>query len=300
MRKTNADRYHGGSFQEEVAALASLAMGVRFRAGNATRRFDPGCDTRGRPEAGGRRVAATLIREFHHRWRLPSAAEGSHSLDSLEILNRLPNLSPAAAVSLVRTARLYQDALWLIESEPSLAWLMLVSAVETAANRWQKTKGDPVDRMRESRPELTEYLEQIGKPEVLSEVARQIADALGTSKKFVDFIVRFLPVRPPVRPPTDFQFLWEEPEIRKALRQIYKYRSEALHDGRPFPQPMCGLPYKLDAEWEAWSEKPLGLASGSAIAVWVAKDVPMLFCFFEYIARQALLRWWREGAPQKD
>src|SRR6266571_1362587 len=42
MRRTSADRYRGGSFQEEVAALASLAMGIRFRAGNATRRFEPG------------------------------------------------------------------------------------------------------------------------------------------------------------------------------------------------------------------------------------------------------------------
>lgn len=300
MRKTSADRYHGGSFQEEIAALASMAMGVRFRAGNATRRFEPSGDPRGRPtEGGSRKIAPLLTRELHFRWRLPSAVEGPHSLDSLEILSCLPTLCPDTAVSLVRAARLYQDALWLIESEPSLAWLMLVSAVETAANQWQKQKGDPVDRMRESRPGLTEYLEKIG-PEVVSEVAKQIVDSLGTSKKFVDFIMRFLPAPPPVRPPADFQFLWEEREIRKALKQIYNFRSAALHDGKPFPEPMCGFPYKWASDWRAWAEKPIGLASGSVVAVWVAKDVPMLFCLFEYIARQSLLRWWREGAPQQD
>ena len=152
MRKTSADRYHGGSFQEEIAALTSLAMGGRFRAGNSTRRFEPGGDPRGRPiVSGSRRMAPTLIRELHFRWRLPSAVEGEHSLDSLEILSRLPTLRPDLAVSLVRAARLYQDSLWLIESEPSLAWLMLVSAVETAANRWQTEKGDPLDRVRENR-----------------------------------------------------------------------------------------------------------------------------------------------------
>jgi hypothetical protein len=35
-----------------------------------------------------------------------------------------------------RAARLYQDALWIVESEPNLAWIMLVSTVETAAKEW--------------------------------------------------------------------------------------------------------------------------------------------------------------------
>jgi hypothetical protein len=149
MTKTSTDRYHGGSFPEELAALASLAMGVRLRAGKATRVFEPGGDPRGRPtEWGIGRMTGTLIREDHIRWRLPSAAEGSHALESLEVLDRLPKMSPSTATSLVRAARLYQDALWLVESEPSLAWLMLVSAIETAANQWQKVKGDPADRMR--------------------------------------------------------------------------------------------------------------------------------------------------------
>jgi hypothetical protein len=300
MTKTSDDRYHGGSFQEELAALASLAMGVRFRAGNATRRFERGGDPRGRPIEwwGTRRVAETLIREYHFRWRLPSAAEGSHNLESLEVLNRLPKMPPWVAVSLVR-ARLYQDALWLIESEPSLAWLLIVSAVETAANQWQSGNAAPVDRMRESNPELYKYLVKLG-ADVASEVARRIADTLGSAKKFVDFVMRFLPPQPSSRPPADAQFLWEESEIRSALRKVYKYRSSALHDGKPFPEPMCGLPYKLSNDWEAWAEKPLGLAMGSSGGVWLAKDVPMLFSFFEYIARHALLKWWNEGAPEQS
>jgi hypothetical protein len=40
--KTDAQRYHGGSPPDEVAALASLAMGVRLRAGDSMREFRPG------------------------------------------------------------------------------------------------------------------------------------------------------------------------------------------------------------------------------------------------------------------
>jgi hypothetical protein len=39
-------------------------------------------------------------------------------------------------------------------------------------------------------------------------------------------------------------------------------------------------------------EKPLGLATGTRGAVWVAEDTPMLLHTFEYIARKALLKWW--------
>jgi hypothetical protein len=111
--------------------------------------------------------------------------------------------------------------------------------------------------------------------------------------------MRFLPPPPQSRPPEPYQFLWEESGIRKALRKIYGFRSSALHDGKPFPEPMCGLPFTEDRNWAAPTEKPFALATSSLGGVWLAKDVPMLFCFFEYIARHALLNWWREGAPEQ-
>jgi hypothetical protein len=175
---------------------------------------------------------------------------------------------------------------------------MLVSAVETAANKWQRTKGDPADRMRASRPELYGYLANIGTG-VLAEVARQIADSLGSSKKFVDFVVCFMPSPPPDRPPLPYQFFWDETEIRKALRKIYGFRSDALHDGKPFPEPMCEPPF-TDRDWAAPSEKSIAIATSARGGVWLAKDAPMLFHFFEYIARNALLKWWREGAPEQS
>lgn len=299
MTKTSTDLYHGGSFPEELAALASLAMGIRLRAGNMTRSFEPGGDPKGKPtEWGIGRLTGNLIREDHLRWRLPGAAEGQHSLEAIEVLRNLPLMTPQAASALVRAARLYQDALWLIESEPSLAWLMLVSAVETAASHWRRADGDPVDRLQSSRPDLYSYLSKIG-PEVAAEVARYIADSLGSTKKFVDFVMSFLPGPPPTRPPAPYQFDWQEAEIRRVLRKIYGCRSEALHDGKPFPEPMSESPF-ADRGWAAPSERSIALATSSKGAVWLAKDAPMLFHLFEYIARNALISWWQRGAPDDD
>ena len=33
---------------------------------------------------------------------------------------------------------------------------------------------------------------------------------------------------------------------------------------------------------------------------WLAKDIPILFHTFEYMARHALLKWWREGTPEQE
>jgi len=48
--KTSANSYHGGGAEDEIAALLSLALGVRMMAGGPTRVFDPGMDSRGRPQ----------------------------------------------------------------------------------------------------------------------------------------------------------------------------------------------------------------------------------------------------------
>ncbi len=250
MTKTQTDQYHGGSFPEEVAVLSSLGSGIRLRAGGATRLFEHGGDSKGRPmESGSRPFTNILIRKEVPGWVLPNAAEETHSLDGLSILAFLLKLSPPDAQALVRAARLYQDALWLVESEPSLAWLMLVSAVETAANRWRKWREAPVDRLRTSKPRLHQYLLCLG-PKVPEKVVEQIAESLGSTKKLVDFVLEFLPPPPSVRPPVGFQHPWDTGEIRETMRCVYGYRSQALHGGIPFPAPMCRPPFR-NLGWSA-------------------------------------------------
>jgi hypothetical protein len=296
MTKTDVDRYHGGSFPEEMAALSSLALGIRIRAGTVTRRFEPHGDPKGRPsEWGPRPFTGFIPRKDTRGWVLLNACSGDHPLVQLETLAYLPKLSALDAVALVRAARLYQEALWLVESEPALSWLMLVSAVETAANQWQREKDAPTDRLKAWKPPLYEYLATLG-PGVPGAVAEHIQDVLGATSKFVRFVVKFLPPPPSARPTAGFQHPWSKTAIRKTLGLIYEYRSRALHDGRPFPLPMCEIPFSSQ-EWAAPAEIPMGLATAAQGGVWLFEDTPMLLHTFEYIARGVLLEWWRRGAP---
>lgn len=73
LSRTDAARYHGGDMPDEIAALVSLCMGIRMRAGPESRRFEfgeqyghPGqWDSRATPTASGssrlqmRRVGVT-------------------------------------------------------------------------------------------------------------------------------------------------------------------------------------------------------------------------------------------------
>jgi hypothetical protein len=297
--RTDSDRYHGGTPPDEVAALASLAMGVRLKAGDSTREFRPGSDPKGTPRAWATRPAPPLsLGRLVHRWVLPQAAEGEHSLELLQPLGIVPELSPMAALTLVRSARLYQDALWLAESQPLLAWLLLVSALETAAVYWRSNPEDALARFRTENSELYEALFKLD-PAIPSRVADAFKNSFGVTKKFIDFVISFRPPEPKNRPGwTTVAMDWSNASLTKILRTVYGYRSKALHEGRPFPAPMCE-PALVGSGWAAPAEKPSGSSSMSG-GTWLEKDLPILLHTFELITRETLLNWWRARAPQEE
>ncbi len=294
MTETNMDRYHGGSLVDEIAALSSLALGIRLKAGGMTRQFEQESDPRGQPTAWESKPTPVVL--IGSPTLILPTIVGSHSLNDLDSLTVFPKLSPSEAIAVVRAARLYQDALWIVESEPSLSWVMLVSAVETAANHWRTAKDPPLERLKSSKPKLVELLEATGIEGLSAQVADHIAESLGSTRKFVDFITTFLSPPPLVRPNNEeAQHSWNPKEIRKTMRLIYDYRSKALHDGRPFPAPMCQPPYR-DESSGALTEKPICLAMSTMGGTWQTKDTPMLLYTFEYIVRHALLKWWKSMA----
>jgi len=193
MTKTSAEFYHGAPLPEEIASLASLALGVRLRAGGATRMFEPQGDPKGRPiEFYPRPTDSLIVAKKRNGLILPRVVDSQCPVEQLNIMSSLPSLSVGDAIALIRSARLYQDALWLAESEPSLAWLLLVSSLENAAGEWRKSKAGPEDRLKESQPELYRYLQSLG-PDCPAKVAGFIVDMLGSAKKFLDFVIEFLP-----------------------------------------------------------------------------------------------------------
>ena len=60
FKKTDAALYHGGAFPEEIASLMSLALGIRVRAGMASRIFLTD-DPKGQPISWGPRQYQTEL-----------------------------------------------------------------------------------------------------------------------------------------------------------------------------------------------------------------------------------------------
>jgi len=295
MTKTDNTRFHGGTLKDEIAALLSLHLGVRFKAGGLARFFLPQGDPRGRPQAF-EMISDPTPPRYLSRPVIPGVL-GKHSLNKADLFPHLIKISAADAIVLIRASRMYQGALWICESQPALAWLFLVSSIETAANHWRKKQETPEDRLRASKPELETLLRKTGGETLISKVAIMIADYMGATKKFIDFIMRFLPEPPDIRPPDFAQLNWEKASVEKALKKIYDYRSKALHNGTPFPLPMCDPPMKHENKFE---EKPFARAYATAGGVWVADDLPMSLNTFEYIARNSLLNWWRFMVKRKE
>ena len=173
---------------------------------------------------------------------------------------------------------------------------MLISAVETAAVLWARTEASPRDRLEASIPLLFQFLENRACFDLIDPIAVILSKYTGATKKFIDFLVTFSPSPPTERPVEFLRFSFEAREIKKAASIIYEHRSEALHNGTAFPLPMCLPPQFFAVEGKqgsAHAEVPLGLATYSLGASWKHKQTPMLLHTFEYIARGALLGWWK-------
>jgi len=286
---TNDERYHGGWFADEVAALVSLCLGIRLRAGSENRVFRPDGDPMGRPIAYGLAPEPKIPQISLQQNLVLPYHQGQRELSDSQLLETLPSLPPEDALVLVRAARLYQEAVWVAETEPERSWLLLTSAVETAANRWRSTEEPPVERLRASRPQLEKLLRDRCGDDFVEEVAAYIAPYMGATRKFIDFLLEFLPPPPQERPPSAFQVNWNASHLKKVFAKVYKHRSRALHGGIPFPAPMCAPPISVERQFV---EKPAGLAASALGGVWRGEDIPIHLHTFEYIVRGALLNWW--------
>lgn len=237
--------------QDEIASLVALCLGIRLNAGGFTHVFEPGKDPRGRPVSWYSHQNPVLVKPSAQGAILPGVL-GEHDLREAGFLSSLSTMCASDCIALTRSARLYQDAVWIAEAQTHLAWLLLVSSIETAANQWR----------RKMRP----------------------------TKKFVEFILTFLPPPPSKRPAEYAQHPWDNATMRQSLAKIYQWRSRALHDGTPFPAPMCIAPHEFHG---GLIERQLGFSMSTMGGVWSRDDAPMLLHVFEYIVRNVLIAWWK-------
>ena len=292
--ETNVESYHGGSTPEELAALCSLGLGIRLRAGDANRVFDSR-DPRGR--FLGYRQSIPMLIFNRERPVIPSAIIPPQLDNVRKRLSSIPDIEPQLFTELVRSARAYQDALWIAESEPHLAWLLLVSALEIAANARVSHSGSPEENLREYQSKLTKALESAGGQPLVAVVAEQLKNLFSATKKFMNFCKEFTPPPPDVRPSESLQVDWNWANLKKVLNTIYAHRSHALHAGIPFPAPMCRPPDEFEGKL---SEKGVtSLAESTQGATWLPEDAPMSLNTFQYFVRASLLKWWDHISEQK-
>ena len=292
LSKTKDDDYHGGWLTDELAALCSLLLEVRMMPGPIEREFEVGGDPMGRPRPHASDLLPFLPM-VNADPQIPRLLE-QKSLGELSRLCDFIELDASRATTLVKSARLYQQALWIADSSPEMAWLLLVSAIETAAVSWDVAQLTAEEKLTLAFPSLSAHLHEFDNSDLVATVADHLHPLTGTTSKFVSFIEAFAPAPPAVRP-TFGLFDYEPRALRKSMSKVYGYRSRALHAGTPFPSSMSWPPSRHQDQ-PAYDETPTGTASGSRGASWRVEDTPLLLHTFAYIARGALLNWWTELA----
>lgn len=269
-------KYHfPGRIKDEIASLLSLALGVRLKAGSSYRWF-PASNRYGTPILHDH---DSPIFNFQPREnpRLPWTM-GPISINSAEpLLKSFFRMPPSLAYRVLLASRLYQEALWVAESQPELSWLLLVSAVEVAAGR-QSQKQDCVELLKLEKPSWYDALRN--SPNELREIAEHWASLSGATKKFVQFLVTDVPPPPSRRPDPSAQVDWTDNVLCKMCKEIYKQRSRMLHSGIPFSKYLCVPPLQHHS-WNAPSE---------------ITDGVMTLHVFEYIVRHRLTSWWVASA----
>jgi hypothetical protein len=276
----------GGDIGAQLAALLSLALGRRVRSGGVVRQgFEPG-DPLGHPLASSHVVPALV--EPAQAPILPGIARPANVSDAAPLIERFGKLSGADAAALVRAAGQYADAIWWADADPRIAWIKLVGALETAANCWDRSDvGDPVDLLKRHRGRLYGRLKAID-AQAVTIVAEEFAHTLNAERKLLAFSLKFLPEPPEIRPniaQVDFA------ELEPALKQIYEWRSRDLHDGIPFPPPLCEPP---TADGEVAMERFPALGVEGQGGYWPAEVLPMYLHVFAHIVGGALRNWWRQ------
>ena len=293
MTKTEDAHYHAGTLYDEISALVSLVLGVRIATGPIVREFT-GKDPLGVPRTHGRAFTPTLLLSPNSP-QIPSLLT-ERNLKDLRLLDRFPELGQAEAIMLVKSARLFQQALWFADAAPELSWLLLVSAVETAAEHWDAKKRNPVEAFELIYPKLANRLRENPDGALLNETAKQLEGLVGSTAKFKRFMEQFQP-QPPKPRPKLYSFDFSKQSYTSAMTQIYRYRSKALHGGTPFPHPMCEPPRRYSADDEL-NEIPMGLGASALGATWVKEDTPMLLHLFSFIVQHALVLWWEDLASR--
>jgi hypothetical protein len=283
LAKTRIEGYHNGWIDEEFAALLSLSLNVRCRSGGPIRSWFDSADVYGRPDSAYHE-RPPLARPRYAPMLPRLTRDGVAVETAVEYLRIYFSCDAARAATILRAARQWQQAAWVADSDPGLAWLQLVAAYEVAA-QLEADSVDPLEALRASHPHWAEVIGSSGHEDA-PRVADEAARLFGAGRKIRAMLSRYPPDPPSIRP-AYHQVDWSK--LERAVRKIYGYRSAALHEGRPIPAPLLEPPMPPG---DPPPELPAG-AVGVGMSSWAAKDLPMYLHTFAHVVSESLRVWWR-------
>ncbi|TKJ44007.1 hypothetical protein CEE36_02485 [candidate division TA06 bacterium B3_TA06] len=227
--------YHGGGITQELIALASLYFRKRLKLLGMVRQNDKPL----RIKLPKQRIDEALISGESHLFKLR------------EWLEKIRKLEPTYHQSYMFAVNLYCQALNIIEDRPDVAYLNLISTIETLC---QDTDVGEV-KLSDVDSELAKMVGEIKDEDLRNRLEKAICEKEGLiRRKFVKFILdhvegNFWGVSNSykdgdVRPD----------ELEDLLNKIYKQRSRTLHNGEPFPPYIFSSPqFGADIPMGEWT-----------------------------------------------
>lgn len=217
--------YHGGGVAEELISLSSLFLRRRLILGPKVRWDD-------KPR---------LFKDLPG-WIDKPVVKGESNLSEIpSLLHLVGNLDISYHQRFILATRLYHQALLLIENQPDLAYLNLISAVETMSNDYQ------IDGVQLS--EINEKLDNLINKVEDERLQKQLKQTILKKEKFIRR--RFMKFtldnttddfwKDETRPKIG---KIEKDDLPKLLKKIYDQRSDTLHGGKPFPSYIFHSPLK--------------------------------------------------------
>lgn len=209
--------HHGGGIPHELVALASLFLRRRLTLRRMVRMDDQ--PIMSGPSQGW--VDQALIRGERNLADLPPWFEMVRRLD------------PQWHLRFMLSARLYHKAIQMIEDEPDLAYLNLISAIETLC--YNMDIGDV--GLSEANEKLHKLVLRVEDDQLRGELSAAIEKELyHCTRRFVEFVQAYVEEEFWQNERPEWERARVDPgDFEKHLRRIYDQRSKTLHEGRPFP-----------------------------------------------------------------
>ena len=254
--------YHGGGIADELVALASLFLRRRFKLGPIVRMDN----------------LPRLISIRGGGIDKPIVNGESNLAELSEWLKLVEGLDYNYHLKFILAVKFYQRALLLIEEQPDMAYLNLVSAIEVLCKDTDIGKVTLSDLDKK----LAELVGSVENEDLRSEIEQAILKRERfIRRRFVAFILEHIE--------NDFWTGEERPEYGQIkleefpdlLKRIYDQRSRTLHKGEPFP-PSVFYPPSMGAEIDF----SLGMIKGEK--KWEPKDFIPHPHFFERVVNYAL------------